>query len=98
MAARAAILAAGRGGIVQGILRCAGSLGWAVGIRNPRNLLGLAAACGVAFCVLLILAYASPGARWLDASALQGFTDLQGDRVGRLATRIAKFGDPGPVI
>lgn len=52
----------------------------------------------MAFCVLLVVAYTSSGARGLDASALQGFIDLQGNRVGRLADRFARFGDPGPVI
>ena len=67
-------------------------------VRNPRNLLTLAAACGVAFCVLLVVAYASSGARYFDAKALHGFTDLQGDHVGSLADRLVRFGDPGPVI
>lgn len=67
-------------------------------IWNTRNLLGLAAACGGAFCVLLLLAYGAESARLLDASALQGFVELQGDRVGPLAERIAKFGHPGPVL
>jgi membrane-associated phospholipid phosphatase len=58
----------------------------------------LAATCGVAFCVLLVVAYASSGARWLDASALSGFVDLQGDHVSPLADRIANIGDPGPVV
>jgi hypothetical protein len=69
-----------------------------VAIWNTRNLLGLAAACGGAFCVLLLLAYGAESARLLDASALQGFVELQGDRVGPLAERIAKFGHPGPVL
>jgi membrane-associated phospholipid phosphatase len=69
-----------------------------VAVRNPRSLLVLAAVCGVAFCVLLLLAYASAGARWLDASALRGFIDLQGDRVGPVSERVAQLGDPGPVI
>lgn len=58
----------------------------------------LAATCGLAFCVLLLLAYASSGARWLDASALKGFLDLQGHHVEPLAQRIANLGDPGSVI
>src|SRR4051812_28628800 len=58
----------------------------------------MAAACAVAFCALLVLAYASPGARWLDASALSGFIELQGHHVGSLAERLGKLGDPGPVI
>ena len=69
-----------------------------VDLRNPRNLIGLAGVCGVAFCVLLVLAYASSGARLLDASALEGFVELQGHHVEPLARRIAKLGDPGPVI
>jgi membrane-associated phospholipid phosphatase len=58
----------------------------------------MAGACTFAFCVLLVLAYASPGARWLDASALSGFIELQGDHLGALADRLADLGDPGPVI
>jgi len=69
-----------------------------VAIRNPRTLLVLAATCGLAFYALLVVAYASSRARSLDASALRGFIDLQGDRVGPLSQRLANFGDPGPVI
>jgi membrane-associated phospholipid phosphatase len=70
-----------------------------VAVRNPRTLLLLAATCGLAFSVLLVLAYTSAGARSLDASALQGFIDLQGDRVGARARRGGPPGaPPGPVI
>src|SRR5215204_1282939 len=70
----------------------------AVALRNPRTLLAMAGVSAAAFCMLLVLAYASDGARWLDANALQGFVELQGDRVGPLARRLAKLGDPGPVV
>src|SRR4051812_10502776 len=58
----------------------------------------MAGACTFAFCALLVLAYASSGARWLDASALSGFLELQGNHVGPLAERLVDLGDPGPVI
>jgi hypothetical protein len=64
-------------------LSSAGSLGRLVVVRNPRTLLAMAAACAAAFCLLLALAYGSSGARWLDASALSGFIELQGRHVGR---------------
>jgi membrane-associated phospholipid phosphatase len=69
-----------------------------VAIRNPRTLLAMAGGCAVAFCVLLFFAYASSGARWLDASALSGFVELQDHRFGSLAADIVNLGDPGPVI
>jgi membrane-associated phospholipid phosphatase len=52
----------------------------------------------MAFCVLLAFAYASSRARWLDASALSGFVEFQGHRLGSLAARLSNLGDPGPVI
>jgi membrane-associated phospholipid phosphatase len=69
-----------------------------VAVRNPRTLLAMAAACAAAFCLLLALAYGSSGARWLDASALSGFIELQGRHVGPLAQRLTKLGDPEPVV
>jgi membrane-associated phospholipid phosphatase len=54
----------------------------------------LAAGCAVAFVALLTLAYGSDGARWMDASALQGFVDLQRPAVERLSERLAQLGDP----
>jgi membrane-associated phospholipid phosphatase len=67
-------------------------------VRNPRTLLAMALACAAAFCMLLVLAYASGRARELDVSALRGFLDLQGDRLGPLADRLSDLGDPSPVI
>lgn len=58
----------------------------------------MAGACAGAFCVLLVLAYASAGVRWLDASALSGFVELQGHHVGTVAAHLANLGDPGWVI
>jgi membrane-associated phospholipid phosphatase len=69
-----------------------------VAIRNPRTLLAMAGACAVAFCVLLFFAYASSRARWLDASALSGFVELQDHRFGSLTAHIVDLGDPWPVI
>ena len=57
----------------------------------------MAGACAVAFSVLLLLAYASAEARWLDATALSGSLQLQGHHVGWLARRLEKLGDPGAV-
>src|SRR3954454_18135448 len=69
-------------------------------VRNPRTLVAMARACVLAFGVLLVLAYASSRARWLDAHALSGFIELQGhhDHAGLLATRLSKLADPAPVL
>jgi membrane-associated phospholipid phosphatase len=61
-------------------------------------LLRLAALCGGCFVVLLLVAYGSSRARWLDASALQGFIGLQRPQVNGPATFIAHFGSPGAVV
>ena len=87
MAARSAIVAAG--------VRLASLGPMAV---NPRAWLLGAAGCGAAFCALLLLAYLSSGARWLDASALQGFVGLQRPAVSSLSGRLASIGDPFPVV
>lgn len=46
---------------------------------------------------MLALAYGSSQARWLDASALQGFLGLQGGRVSPVTERLGWMGDPWPV-
>lgn len=56
-----------------------------------------AALCAGAFLVMLALAYGSPEARGLDASALQGFLGLQGGRVSPVTERLGSLGDPLPV-
>ena len=65
---------------------------------RPRILLLGAVLCAVAFGVMLALAYGSPQARWLDASAFEGFTGLQRPQVTDLTTRLGRLGDPAPVI
>ena len=64
----------------------------------PRHLLAAAAACAVAFLVLLGLAYGSDWARWVDAASLQGFLGLQGPTTSPWAMRAAQLGDPLPVV
>lgn len=64
---------------------------------RPRILLRGAALCAVAFVVMLALAYGSPDARWLDASAFQGFLGLQRPRVSGLTTWLGQLGDPAQV-
>lgn len=60
----------------------------------PRALLAGAAACAVAFVILLAFAYGSSEARWLDASALQGFLGLQRPRVTPVTQWLAALGNP----
>lgn len=61
---------------------------------RPRALLTGAALCAGAFLVMLALAYGSSEARWLDASALQGFLGLQGGHVSPVTERLGSLGDP----
>jgi membrane-associated phospholipid phosphatase len=61
--------------------------------RPTRLLLLGVAACAVLFGLLLVAAYAWPHARWVDASALQGFVGLQRPTVNRLAVRIGDLGN-----
>ena len=60
---------------------------------TPRALLQGAVFVGVAFVCLLLLAYGSSGARWLDASALQGFLGLQRPLVTPVTTKVAALGN-----
>ena len=64
---------------------------------RPRILLLGAALCAAAFAVMLALAYGSPQARWLDASAFEGFMGLQRPKVTDLTTRVGRLGDPAQV-
>ena len=64
---------------------------------QPRILLRGAALCAVAFAIMLALAYGSPEARWLDASAFQGFMGLQRPKVTDLTTWVGSLGNPGQV-
>ena len=63
---------------------------------TPRALLSAAAVVAMAFVALLLLAYWSPGARWLDASALAGFLNLQGPWVTSVTARLVQLGNPVP--
>ncbi len=65
---------------------------------TPRQLLRGAALCAGAFVVMLALAYGSPGARWLDASALQGFANLQRPTIDTVTMWLGELGDPAEVI
>ncbi len=65
---------------------------------TPRHLLRGAALCAGAFVVMLALAYGSPDARWLDASAFQGFLGLQRPKVSGLTTWLGQLGDPAQVV
>ncbi len=66
-------------------------------VFRPRNLLTGAALCAGAFALMLALAYGSSDARWLDASAFQGFMGLQRPRVTDLTSRLGELGDPRQV-
>lgn len=59
--------------------------------------MGAAALCATAFLLMLALAYGSPGARSLDASALQGFLGLQRPLVTPITQAIGGLGDAVPV-
>ena len=56
---------------------------------TPRMLLRGAALVAAAFVCLLAVAYGSAGARWLDASALQGFLGLQRPLVTPVTSQLA---------
>ncbi len=60
---------------------------------RPRTLLAGAAACAVAFLVLLALAYESAWGRWVDSAALQGFLGFQGPTASPLADHVASLGN-----
>ena len=64
---------------------------------TPRALLRGAAVIAAAFVALLIVAYGSPGARWADASALQGFLGLQGPLVTPVTERLVALGNVAEV-
>lgn len=61
--------------------------------RRPVFLLGAAAACAVLFGLLLLAAYGSPAARYLDATSLLGFVAVE-PKGGSLPGRIGHLGDP----
>src|SRR5215210_5812752 len=83
---RAIVAAPFRGGDGPASLNCMAA--------SPRQLLAGAAACAVAFLVLLGLAYGSDWARWVDTASLQGFLGLQGPTASPIAGWVASIGDP----
>lgn len=74
------------------VARCLASL--PLMTLTPRALLGGAAVMAAAFVALLVVAYGSPGARWADTSALQGFLGLQRPIVTQVTERVVALGNP----
>jgi membrane-associated phospholipid phosphatase len=62
--------------------------------ERARTLLLGTAACAVLFGLILVLAYAVPAARELDARALEGFLGLQRPAVDWFTKNIVRLGDP----
>ena len=60
---------------------------------TARALLRGAAVIAAAFAALLVVAYGSPGARWADAAALQGFLGLQRPGVTPVTERLVTLGN-----
>ena len=63
---------------------------------TPRALLAGAGVIALAFLALLLLAYWSPQARWLDAAALRGFLELRGTVLKPISDRLVQLGNPVP--
>ena len=64
---------------------------------RPRQLLIAAAGCAIAFAALLAAIYLSWGVRVLDATAMDGFLDVQRPWLAGLTERLAQLGDPEAV-
>jgi len=64
----------------------------------PRVLLAGAAACAVAFAVLLALVYGSDQVRAVDVAGLRGFLGLQGPTVSWVVAKLIPLGNPVPVV
>jgi membrane-associated phospholipid phosphatase len=62
--------------------------------RTARTLLGLAAACAVAFLLVTVFAYQVPGGRWLDRVGLEGFVAMQTSVVHAVTRAAVRLGDP----
>jgi membrane-associated phospholipid phosphatase len=62
--------------------------------ERARTLLLGTAACAVLFGLILVLAYAVPAARELDARALEGFLGLQRPVVDSFNENMIRLGDP----
>jgi membrane-associated phospholipid phosphatase len=65
-------------------------------ITGWKRPLQLAAACWVAFAVLLLAAYFLPFGKWADGWAVQGFVNLQRPWLDGIATFVARLANPGP--
>ncbi|MDQ3720631.1 MAG: phosphatase PAP2 family protein [Actinomycetota bacterium] len=65
--------------------------------RRPALLLAAAGSCAVLFGVLLVAAYGSSAARYVDATSLLGFVAVE-PRGGSLPGWIGHLGDPAPVV
>jgi membrane-associated phospholipid phosphatase len=65
--------------------------------RTPRQLLIAAAGCAVAFAVLLAAIYLSWDVRVFDATAMDGFIDVQRPWLDGLIEWLAHLGDPEAV-
>jgi len=65
--------------------------------RGPILLLAAAGACAALFGVLLLAAYGSSAARYVDATSLLGFVAVE-PKGGSLAGRIGHLGDPPQVV
>src|SRR3954468_24450068 len=61
---------------------------------TTRQILQGAAACVIAFAVLMSLAYYSERANWLDSAALHGFVSIYRPGIDSLATGLAHFCNP----
>ena len=66
-------------------------------IFSPRALLLGAAACAVAFAVLVLFAYGSGEVRYVDGTAVQSFIGALGPSGTAWANRVVQIGDPLPV-
>jgi membrane-associated phospholipid phosphatase len=68
-------------------------------LAKPGQLLAAAAACALAFCALLAIAYGSEPAARIDAAALNDFgRGLREPFFSRVAEHISKLADPAPFL
>jgi membrane-associated phospholipid phosphatase len=65
--------------------------------RTPRQLLIAAAGCAAVFALLLAAIYISWRVRRLDATAMDGFLELQRPWLTSMSERVANLGDAGAV-
>lgn len=64
---------------------------------TPKALLAGAAVCGLAFAIVLVLAYFSDTAGAVDSAALEGFLGLDREGSQHLVTELVSVGNPLPV-